>query len=123
MDTSSIEKLLENIIKSSDIENSSEEEIINKISKNPDFIKIISDKNNPILKEILKQYNLLFNDLNKENNIIESNFCFFGKTDDKNKLILSLKVPQLFVDKYILMDIIKELLTTIDYLESQEKNK
>lgn len=123
MNMSELEKTLKDIIENSNIENDSDYEIVNKLQNNPEFKKILSDKNNPIIKSILEQSKVLFQNLDSKNDIIESNFCFFGKTEDKNKLILSLKIPQLIVDKYTLLEIIKDLRTTIDYLESQEKNE
>lgn len=127
MDSSSLENLFKNILDNTEIEGKSEKEIIDevlpKLMGSSEFKDLLYNKDNPIVQNILKQSENLFNKLSSNNDIIDSKYCFFGLTENKTNLILSLKVPQLLVDKHILMEIIQELRTTVDYLESQEKKE
>lgn len=127
MDSSSLENLFKNILDNTEIEGKSEKEVIDevlpKLMGSSEFKDLLYNKDNPIVQNILKQSENLFNKLSSNSDIIDSKYCFFGLTENKTNLILSLKVPQLLVDKHILMEIIQELRTTVDYLESQEKKE
>lgn len=127
MDSSSLENLFKNILDNTEIEGKSEKEVIDevlpKLIGSSEFKDLLYNKDNPIVQNILKQSENLFNKLSSNSDIIDSKYCFFGLTENKTNLILSLKVPQLLVDKHILMEIIQELRTTVDYLESQEKKE
>lgn len=127
MDSSSLENLFKNILDNTEIEGKSEKEVIDevlpKLMGSSEFKELLYNKDNPIVQNILKQSENLFNKLSSNSDIINSKYCFFGLTENKTNLILSLKVPQLLVDKHILMEIIQELRTTVDYLESQEKKE
>lgn len=127
MDSSSLENLFKNILDNTEIEGKSEKEVIDevlpKLMGSSEFKELLYNKDNPIVQNILKQSENLFKKLSSNSDIINSKYCFFGLTENKTNLILSLKVPQLLVDKHILMEIIQELRTTVDYLESQEKKE
>lgn len=127
MDSSSLENLFKNILDNTELEGKSEKEVIDevlpKLMGSSEFKDLLYNKDNPIVQNILKQSENLFNKLSSNSDIIDSKYCFFGLTENKTNLILSLKVPQLLVDKHILMEIIQELRTTVDYLESQEKKE